>query len=341
MIASADPAVITRLLPMHAILGPSGEVIGCGLTMRKVIGDATRLDRIGRLDRPRIDGTGLPAMMAAIRAAAQSGARILLALNTPEGLVLRGHGMLLDDGRILVNFGFGTGLVRAVEHFSLTDADFAPDDLATEFLFLHQASRALLGGLSGANLRLDQARQKAELQAFTDPLTGVSNRRGLELAMARAMTQLTTGKGEGFALAHLDLDHFKAVNDRLGHQAGDEVLCHVAEILRNATRMQDVVARLGGDEFVLILPGVGRYAVLDALFSRLIAEIEAPIPTHAGIAHITASIGVTLSAFHPTGSVPAMHRAADTALYAAKHIGRGCWRLAPGKDSDQRPDNEG
>lgn len=329
MISGTDPDVITRLLPMHMIIGPMGEVISCGPTLRKVIGTASSLDQFADLQRPLPADKGPVAMLEAIRDAAQSGARILLALRKPQGLLLRGHGTLLNDGQVLVNFGFGTGLVNAVERFNLTDADFAPDDLAAEYLLLHWASRALLGGLSGAGPRHDEARQQAESHAFIDPLTGLSNRRALELAMTLALSRMTADPADaGFALAHIDLDHFQMINDEFCHEAGDEVLCRVAEVLRGATHMQDVVARFGGDRFVLILPGMTRYGALDALFSHLIAEIEEPIQSQAGLIRVSASIGVTLSLFHHDGSASAMHRAADLALRSARQSGRGCWQLA-------------
>ncbi len=327
MKAGFDAAAVARLLPMHMVLGDDGAVLCCGPTLRKLVGGAGCIDEVASLQRPHPQAPGAPAMIRALAGAARSGERIFLRIRQPFPLVLRGHAVPLTEGRLLVNLGFGIGLVEAVRAFNLTDADFAPDDLAMELLFLHEANRAVLAELSGYNAQLDEARQRAEAQAFTDPLTGLANRRAFDLAMGLAAT------GEGapdFALAHLDLDHFKAVNDSLGHEAGDMVLCHVADLMRAATRAQDTVARLGGDEFVLILPGVVRRSALDALLTRLIAQIEQPIATPVGMARVSASIGVALSPAYRDQPSALMHRDADRALYAAKHAGRGCWRLFEG-----------
>lgn len=326
MSAGFDSMAVARLLPMHMVLGGDGAVLCCGPTLRKLVGGAGRLDDVAILQRPHPEAAGAPAMVRALAGAARSGERVFLRIRQPFPLVLRGHAVSLAEGRLLVNLGFGIGLVEAVRAFNLTDADFAPDDLAMELLFLHEANRAVLAELSGFTSELDAARQRAEAQAFTDPLTGLANRRAFELAMGLA-TAATGEEAPDFALAHLDLDHFKAVNDSLGHAAGDAVLCHVADLMRAATRAQDTVARLGGDEFVLILPGVTRRSALDSLLTRLIAQIEQPIVTPAGTARISASIGVALSPAYRGRPAALMHRDADRALYAAKHAGRGCWRL--------------
>lgn len=323
-----DIDAITRLLPMHMIISKSGYITASGPTMRKLIGDARQLGDIASLQRPHTDLPGNDGMMAALLLAARSGERIFLRMKHPRSTVLRGHASPLGrEGEVLLNLGFGIGLVDAVRRFGLTDADFSPDDLAMELLFLHEANRAVLAELSGFNVRLDEARRDAEVQAFTDPLTGLSNRRACDLAMNMAMARLGSAcGGNDFALAHVDLDHFKQVNDRFGHAAGDAVLCHVAGLMCAATRAQDTVSRTGGDEFVLILPGVLRRSALDALFSRLIAQIEQPIVTAHGVARISASIGVAFSSDFSNKTPAEFHRAADAALYVAKAAGRGCWR---------------
>ena len=96
----------------------------------------------------------------ALAGAARSGERVFLRIRQPFPLVLRGHAVSLAEGRLLVNLGFGIGLVEAVRAFNLTDADFAPDDLAMELLFLHEANRAVLAELSGFTSELDMGIQE-------------------------------------------------------------------------------------------------------------------------------------------------------------------------------------
>lgn len=325
MKAGFDAGPVARLLPMHMVLAGDGMMLRCGPTLRKLVGGAARLDEVATLQRPHPLAPGGVAMIRALDGAARSGERIFLRIRQPFPLVLRGHAVPMAEGRLLVNLGFGIGLVEAVRAFNLTDADFAPDDLAMELLFMHEANRAVIAELSGFSTQLDAARQRAETEAFTDPLTGLANRRAFDLAMGLA--KAATGEAADFALAHLDLDYFKAVNDSLGHAAGDAVLCHVADVMRAVTRAQDTVARIGGDEFVLILPGVIRRSALDALLTRLIARIEQPIITPSGTARVSVSIGVTLSPAYRGQPAALIHRDADRALYAAKQAGRGCWRL--------------
>ena len=325
MTAGLDVAAVARLLPMHLVLGADGAVLGCGPTLRRLLGDAARLEAVMELHRPCPQAAGPAAMMRALAAAARTGERVFLRLIRPVPLVLRGHGVALLDGRLLLNLGFGPGLVEAVRAFRLSDADFAPDELAMELLFLHEANRAILAALSESGPR------PAPAPALTDPLTGLANRHAFDLAMGLAVAGLA--EGGDFALVHLGLDHLQPVHDRLGRKAGDLVLCRVADMLRALARPQDSVARLGGDAFALILPGLTRRPALDALLTGLIARIEQPIPTPAGTARVTASIGVALAAGGSGCGADALHRGADRALDAARRAGRGCWRLsrpAPG-----------
>ncbi|WP_405405698.1 GGDEF domain-containing protein [Paracoccus sp. Ld10] len=241
-------------------------------------------------------------------------------------LVLRGHGVQVDDGTLLVNLGFGIGLHRAIRAASLTDDDFAPSELAMELLFLHEANRGVLTELSRFNAQLAQSHELAVLQAQTDALTGLQNRRGLEVALSMLLrtADSTDEVAQPFAIAHLDLDHFKQVNDQLGHQAGDDLLRAVGAVLRAHIRKADTAARVGGDEFVLILRGMTSKPALLHLAERIIAAIKALSPPELIDLQVTASLGILV--WHPGGSdqpeqILAM---ADKALYLSKGAGRGC-----------------
>jgi diguanylate cyclase (GGDEF)-like protein len=108
---------------------------------------------------------------------------------------------------------------------------------------------------------------KSELEAHQDPLTGLFNRRGLEIEGRRLVHEIAQNHGT-VSVAMLDCDRFKEINDEHGHRAGDEALRFLAQILRNNTRETDVVSRLGGDEFVLILPDI-EYAIAQKILERV------------------------------------------------------------------------
>lgn len=145
------------------------------------------------------------------------------------------------DGGAFLNLSFGIGVAEAVRRHALTVEDFAATDLTVEMLYLVEAKTAVMDELRNLNRRLQGAKVAAEEQALTDQLTGLRNRRALDLQM-KALIRL----GASFGLMHIDLDFFKQVNDTLGHAAGDHVLREVARVLTQETRATDMAARVGG-----------------------------------------------------------------------------------------------
>jgi diguanylate cyclase (GGDEF)-like protein len=185
------------------------------------------------------------------------------------------------------------------------------DQLAT--MLAEQVSLAL------ANLDL---REQLRSQAIRDQLTGLYNRRFLEDALTRE-TGRAARSGEPVAVAILDVDHFKRVNDTYGHEAGDAVLRELGQALLKTIRKTDIVGRFGGEEFLMLLPGATvevaqarALAVLDA-----VRAMEVVIPNGAPLNHITASIGVAAMPLHVARG-DALVAAADAALYQAKGQGR-------------------
>ena len=185
------------------------------------------------------------------------------------------------------------------------------DQLAT--MLAEQVSLAL------ANLDL---REQLRSQAIRDQLTGLYNRRFLEDALTRE-TGRAARSGEPVAVAILDVDHFKRVNDTYGHEAGDAVLRELGQALLKTIRKTDIVGRFGGEEFLMLLPG----ATVEVAQARALAVLEAVramevvIPNGAPLNHITASIGVAAMPLHVArGDV--LVAAADAALYQAKGQGR-------------------
>jgi diguanylate cyclase (GGDEF)-like protein len=172
-------------------------------------------------------------------------------------------------------------------------------------------------------------RERAALfaaDAERDPLTGLGNRRHLEHQAAELLPALQQA-GRPLVLAQIDVDHFKQVNDRHGHAAGDAVLVALAEILRENTRAGDVLVRHGGEEFVVVLPGAPLARAVD-VFERLRERVEAHrclLPDGTSLA-VTVSIGVAAA---PPYALDALLQQADESLYAAKRGGRNQLRLAP------------
>jgi two-component system cell cycle response regulator len=172
-------------------------------------------------------------------------------------------------------------------------------------------------------LREDNVRLVAELrrESLTDSLTQVGNRRAFDDALPQEVARARR-QGRGLALVMLDLDHFKAVNDAVGHGAGDEVLVEFARRLRSVTREADRLFRYGGDEFALLVAGVDPPVALD-LAERTVREASRG-PFRAvprGVA-LTCSAGVSVLAPEDGGAGGGLVARADAALYAAKRSGR-------------------
>jgi len=164
-----------------------------------------------------------------------------------------------------------------------------------------------------------EAQQQIERFAFSDTLTGVANRRAFVDALERAVATRQRD-GSPVALLFVDLDHFKTVNDRLGHDAGDELLIAVANGLRSAVRSTDLVARLGGDEFAVIITDAGA-PEMEGIAARLREVMRFPRGLPDGsVVTVTASIGMAW-ALGDESVDEFLHRA-DEAMYEAKHLGR-------------------
>ena len=169
--------------------------------------------------------------------------------------------------------------------------------------------------------------REAELSraASTDPLTGLANRRVFDAVLAQRIAVAAEGQIAG-CVAVFDIDHFKAVNDRHGHDTGDQVLQAFARIARGVMRDGDVVARLGGEEFGILFPATG-IEQAHCLCERLRATLAATRLRHGpAIVELTVSAGI--AALDGMDSAAVALRAADRALYAAKAEGRDRLRLA-------------
>jgi diguanylate cyclase (GGDEF)-like protein len=317
------PAALDALMPMHLRVAPTGHVVAAGPTLLRLrppgglVG--RRLLELFEFRRP-----AAPAGLADLLA--QAGRPLALGFREPPRTAFKGLAVPLAGGQgALFNLSFGIGAATAVAEHRLTAGSFAPTDLTVELLYVIEAKSAAMEESRRLNRRLEGARSAAEEQALTDALTGLRNRRAVEEAMARLAAQ-----GARFGLIHLDLDRFKAVNDTLGHAAGDAVLGAVAGALRAEIRASDLAARVGGDEFLILVPGITDTDRLARVADRVIARIEEPVPFGDHLCRVSASAGIAVA----TGAADpeALLRDADAALYASKRAGRGratVWQ-APG-----------
>jgi diguanylate cyclase (GGDEF)-like protein/PAS domain S-box-containing protein len=171
-----------------------------------------------------------------------------------------------------------------------------------------------------------EAEQQIEYQAYHDALTGLANRRlfqehlTLALALAQRRQRLV-------AVLYLDLDHFKIVNDSLGHTTGDGLLKQVAARLRSAVRDGDTVARVGGDEFTIILQELSRREDAAIVAQKVLRTIAAPFDVTNHRLYVTTSIGITI--FPDDGEdAESLLKSADNAMYRAKSEGRNTYQMS-------------
>lgn len=309
-----DPEVLDVLCSMHLPLDAAGIIRHVGPTTQKL--------------RPEMDFAGMRFMdvftvmrprgietMAQLWEARHLKLHLELVGTPPARL----KGVLVPDGQGagIVNLSFGISILDGVRDYALTNADFAATDLAIEMLYLVEAKSAAMEASRKLNLRLQGAKNVAEEQAFTDTLTGLKNRRALDLLLEQLLSANAV-----FAVMHIDLDYFKTVNDTLGHAAGDHVLQVVAQAMIEETRGTDTVARVGGDEFTVILPDVSDIDVLDRVGRRIIGRIEVPIPFNDALCEISASIGTVWIQSSNSATRETVMEDADIALYASKNEGR-------------------
>ncbi|WP_212523999.1 GGDEF domain-containing protein [Actibacterium sp. MT2.3-13A] len=310
-----NAAALDKLLPMHVIVDPERRIRHAGPTLIRMRTAGALLNRLF-FDVFAIDCPGGVAMLKGRPCPCKG--RMRLAFRAPPHTALRGQALALDGGAgVIVNLSFGIAVVDAVAEYGLTVGDFAVTDLAVDLLYLSEAKSAVTAELRRLNQRLQGARIAAEEQACTDTLTGLKNRRALDDVLSRLICAR-----QPFGLMHLDLDHFKTVNDRLGHAAGDRALIHAAHVLLSETRERDVVARVGGDEFVLVFDGLTDPGTLERIAGRIIERLQEPIACADGTCRISASIGAALSAQYAQPDPDTILRDADRALYRSKRAGR-------------------
>jgi diguanylate cyclase (GGDEF)-like protein len=308
--------VLDVICPMHLTVNATGHISHAGPTIQKLRSETPlvgqRFLEVFAVKRPH-------SIIAMDDLRQATDLKLHLELRDAPRTELKGIMVPFpsDEGSMIVNLSFGISILDGVRDYSLTNADFAATDLAIEMLYLVEAKTAAMEASRRLNLRLQGAKIAAEEQAFTDTLTGLKNRRAMDTVLSR----LVAGHSS-FAVMHIDLDYFKAVNDTYGHAAGDFVLQAVARIMVEETRDTDVVVRVGGDEFTVILPDVRNEEVLRRVGRRIIDRLEIPLLFDGQECRISASIGTVWIQSGDRPSMETLLADADMALYASKNAGR-------------------
>lgn len=238
-----------------------------------------------------------------------------------------------DVGHLLV-LGLGSNERRIGHLVAVPSVETAlPDlnDLRVLEILVEQVTPAL-----ASTLQVEELHR----QALIDDLTAISNRRGLDLRLSRALVEAADGVHR-LALAMIDADDFKSVNDRFGHRIGDEVLRELAQLLATSLRALDFVARYGGEEFCVVLPGLGADQAL-AVLERLRSTIAEHGFARAELSHpltLTVSIGLAVYPEDGTSSETLLERA-DAALYRAKAHGKNVVIRGAEPLTDDPPESE-
>lgn len=312
---------LDSMMPMHVLIGADETIKHVGPTLAKT---NPTIDMVGKnffeIFEPRRP-YGQESLLSVYE---KRGAKVYLKLCDAHKTQVIGRASILPSGEgILLNLSFGISVLDAVGRYNLAGSDFAPTDLTLEMLYLVEAKSAAMAESSQLNKRLHGAKKVAEAEAASDMLTGLCNRRVLDQVLGRLVSRQLP-----FTLLQLDLDFFKAVNDTLGHAAGDHVLKVVSEILAEETRAEDTVARVGGDEFVLIFDHQTDPARVASIAGRIIKRLEVPIDVNNGAeARISGSIGFVCSTSYDRPDADQMMADADAALYASKERGRACYTM--------------
>jgi len=316
-----DPALpraaLDALMPFHLQLDGEGLIRHAGPSLCKL---RPGRDLLGLHFNDVLEVRSLPGRIEVPQMRARRGRLLHLRFRDPPQTALRAQ--IVDfahSGTMLVNLALGSSFQKEIAAYGLDVEDFAPTDPTVEMLFLIEANASVTREWHSLVQHLDGARNEAEREASTDPLTGLSNRRGFDNALRRlAALQVP------FSTMVIDLDYFKAVNDTHGHSVGDAMLTQMAEVLTEVMRDGDTIARIGGDEFAVLLPEVTTLSKLQRIADRILEGLQEPMRLARGVdVSISASIGTARFPKIQPDQVSEALSPADRALYAAKADGRG------------------
>ena len=220
--------------------------------------------------------------------------------------------------------------LASVAHAARRERSFdrrVPEAPIAELNELGNDFNALLDELEVWHSHLQNENQTLAHQASHDSLTGLPNRAFFEGRLNRSVRNAARQQ-DHLALLFLDSDHFKQINDTLGHAVGDEVLISVADRVRAQLREHDLVARLGGDEFAVLLTPLQSREDAELIAEKIVASMKLPVQLDSGRS-IATSLSVGIAYYPDDGADPAsLLNAADAAMYQAKRKRRGHWQVA-------------
>ncbi|AJQ50505.1 MULTISPECIES: diguanylate cyclase domain-containing protein [Pseudomonas] len=220
--------------------------------------------------------------------------------------------------------------LASVAHAARRERSFdrrVPEAPIAELNELGNDFNALLDELEVWHSHLQNENQTLAHQASHDSLTGLPNRAFFEGRLNRSVRNAARQQ-DHLALLFLDSDHFKQINDTLGHAVGDEVLISVADRVRAQLREHDLVARLGGDEFAVLLTPLQSREDAELIAEKIVASMKLPVQLDSGRS-IATSLSVGIAYYPDDGTDPAsLLNAADAAMYQAKRKRRGHWQVA-------------
>ena len=306
---------LDALMPMHMVVDMTGAILQAGRSVFKLFESPL----IGRSLFDVIEIKVPETILGLEGLRAHAGRKLQLSPRENASAQFKAQAVEIQMGEkrcFLLNLSAGIGLPSIVSRYHLSGGDFAPTDMALEMLYLIEAQSAVMAELRRLNTRLNSEKEEARSQADRDCLTGLHNRRPLSREMQRMIV-----RGLHFAILLLDMNAFKSINDTLGHLAGDQALCRVANILQSETRQSDLVARIGGDEFVILFKNLIDLQIVKDVAARINQNLSIPYHHEERAMNLSLSSGIALSIEDASPTVEGVLSAADLALYASKAAG--------------------
>ncbi len=292
---------------------------------------ATRDKMASQVDRSDQDGTDSEDDSGDILAIPISASPIVQKLMSSRDIIIVNNDTTDSYIRdILERYGIQSTLMAPIftsdKFLGIVTANFK-SNIDPNLLSNRELRERIIALSDQAAISLENANllQQVSHMAWHDALTGLPNRRLLEDRAGQALVQASRS-GETLSMFFVDLDHFKEVNDILGHASGDELIREVAARLTRAVRQQDTVARLGGDEFAILLPGLSDNDAIEALAHRMLTSLSKPFMLYGQEAYVTGSIGI---AIYPRdgNTYDELLSRADSAMYRSKGLGRNTFQV--------------